>query len=95
VNTKEPHDELLIAEGGACAEEDSGSEDTESKTSLSRKRRKALQVALVESIKAQQDSANGNLASGNVSEAEWDYEVMGLTYDQLMDYFDNLKESTA
>ncbi|XP_050408107.2 transmembrane protein 132E [Patella vulgata] len=26
---------------------------------------------------------------------EWDYEAMGMTYDQLMDYFDNLKESTA
>lgn len=29
------------------------------------------------------------------NEAEWDYEKLGLTYDQLMDYFDNLKESTA
>lgn len=26
---------------------------------------------------------------------EWDYEAMGMTYDQLADYFDNLKESTA
>ncbi len=26
---------------------------------------------------------------------DWDYEQMGMTYDQLMDYFDNLKESTA
>ncbi|XP_060068724.1 transmembrane protein 132C-like [Ylistrum balloti] len=26
---------------------------------------------------------------------EWDYEAMGMTYDQLVDYFDNLKESTA
>ena len=85
----EPDEGLSLAEGGACAAEDSAS-----KQSL-QLRREALQVALVESIKAQQDSANGNLASGNVSEAEWDYEVMGLTYDQLMDYFDNLKESTA
>lgn len=28
-------------------------------------------------------------------EPEWDYEAMGMTYDQLADYFDNLKESTA
>ncbi|XP_014665244.1 PREDICTED: transmembrane protein 132E-like [Priapulus caudatus] len=26
---------------------------------------------------------------------QWDYEAMGLTYDQLKDYFDNLKESNA
>ena len=79
-------DDHGITELGACAAE---------KDPLQQKR-EALQVALVESIKAQQDSANGNLAAGgNVSDAEWDYEVMGLTYDQLMDYFDNLKESTA
>ncbi|CAH1801046.1 unnamed protein product [Owenia fusiformis] len=35
---------------------------------------------------------NGNLTD---SEFEWDYERMGLNYNQLMDYFDNLKESTA
>ena len=29
------------------------------------------------------------------NEAEWDYEKLGLTYDQLMDYFENLKESSA
>ncbi|XP_076107842.1 transmembrane protein 132D-like [Mytilus galloprovincialis] len=28
-------------------------------------------------------------------EPEWDYEAMGMNYDQLADYFDNLKESTA
>lgn len=35
--------------------------------------------------------------SGDVgfNEAEWDYEKLGLTYEQLMDYFENLKESTA
>ena len=33
--------------------------------------------------------------NGNLSEAEWDYEAMGLSYDELMEYFDNLKESTA
>ena len=57
---------------------------------LRRQRREALQQALVESIRAQQDSANGN-----ISEAEWDYEAMGMSYEQLMEYFDNLKESTA
>ncbi|XP_071093980.1 transmembrane protein 132C-like [Haliotis cracherodii] len=31
----------------------------------------------------------------NPEDAEWDYEAMGMTYDQLMEYFDNLKESTA
>lgn len=29
------------------------------------------------------------------NEAEWDYEKLGMTYDQLMEYFENLKESTA
>lgn len=29
------------------------------------------------------------------NEAEWDYEAMGMTYEQLMEYFDNLKESSA
>lgn len=29
------------------------------------------------------------------NEAEWDYEAMGMTYEQLMDYFANLKESSA
>ena len=29
------------------------------------------------------------------SELELDYEAMGMTYEQLMEYFDNLKESTA
>lgn len=28
-------------------------------------------------------------------DVQWDYEAMGLTYDQLKDYFDNLKESNA
>lgn len=32
-------------------------------------------------------------ASG--SDFEWDYEVLGVTYEELMEYFDNLKESTA
>ena len=26
---------------------------------------------------------------------QWDYEAMGMNYDQLLEYFDNLKESTA
>jgi transmembrane protein 132 len=34
-------------------------------------------------------------ASLTRNEVQWDYEAMGLTYDQLMEYFDNLKESTA
>ncbi|KAK3084625.1 hypothetical protein FSP39_016486 [Pinctada imbricata] len=34
-------------------------------------------------------------ASTHSSEPKWDYEAMGLTYDQLADYFDNLKESSA
>ena len=29
------------------------------------------------------------------AEVEWDYEEMGLSYDQLMSYFDNLKETNA
>ena len=31
----------------------------------------------------------------NPRDFEWDYEAMGMTYEQLMEYFDNLKESTA
>jgi transmembrane protein 132 len=34
---------------------------------------------------------NNNLSR----EPEWDYEAMGMTYEQLAEYFDNLKESTA
>jgi len=33
------------------------------------------------------------VASG--SELEFDYESLGMTYEELMEYFDNLKESTA
>lgn len=29
------------------------------------------------------------------NEAEWDYEAMGMTYEQLMEYFENLRESSA
>ena len=39
------------------------------------------------------DSQNPN--NPNQQDIEWDYEAMGMTYDQLMEYFDNLKESTA
>ena len=34
------------------------------------------------------------VASGS-SDIEWDCNELGVTYDQLMTYFDNLKESTA
>lgn len=34
-------------------------------------------------------------ASLTRNEVQWDYEAMGLTYDQLMEYFDNLKETSA
>jgi len=33
------------------------------------------------------------VASG--SDVEWDYDALGMTYTEVMDYFDNLKESTA
>lgn len=33
------------------------------------------------------------VASG--SDIEWDYEELGMTYEELMEYFDNLKESSA
>ena len=29
------------------------------------------------------------------SQADWNYEDFGMTYEELMDYFDNLKESVA
>ena len=38
---------------------------------------------------------NNDLGGMGYNEAEWDYEAMGMTYEQLMDYFDNLKESSA
>ena len=38
---------------------------------------------------AEEDSGMG------YNEAEWDYEAMGMTYEDLMNYFDNLKESSA
>lgn len=41
------------------------------------------------------DTANTDLGGMGYNEAEWDYEAMGMTYEQLMDYFDNLKESSA
>jgi len=40
----------------------------------------------------------GPLPEETVSEgggAQWDYEAMGMNYNQLLDYFDNLKESEA
>ena len=40
-----------------------------------------------------EDAANGNIT--DASSAEWDYDAMGMTYDELMEYFDNLKESSA
>jgi len=42
-----------------------------------------------EFLKQQADGATSG------SELEFDYEAMGMTYQQLMEYFDNLKESTA
>ena len=34
--------------------------------------------------------------SGEISEGpQWDYEAMGMNYNQLLDYFDNLKETSA
>lgn len=39
--------------------------------------------------------ASENMATTHSDGPEWDYEAMGMSYDQLMDYFDNLKESTA
>ncbi|RUS89765.1 hypothetical protein EGW08_002468 [Elysia chlorotica] len=42
-----------------------------------------------------EDVANNDLGGMGYNEAEWDYEAMGMTYEQLMDYFDNLKESSA
>jgi len=39
---------------------------------------------------------SGGSATGTMgSDIRWDYEAMGMTYEQLMEYFDNLKESTA
>ncbi|GFR57957.1 transmembrane protein 132C [Elysia marginata] len=42
-----------------------------------------------------EDVVNNDLGGMGYNEAEWDYEAMGMTYEQLMDYFDNLKESSA
>ena len=45
----------------------------------------------------QQKSPNSarDSVSTHSAEHQWDYEAMGLTYDQLAEYFDNLKESSA
>ncbi|GFO44202.1 transmembrane protein 132c [Plakobranchus ocellatus] len=42
-----------------------------------------------------EELVNNDLGGMGYNEAEWDYEAMGMTYEQLMDYFDNLKESSA
>jgi hypothetical protein len=47
-------------------------------------------MALRSSV-ADNPADNNNLGR----EPEWDYEAMGMTYEQLAEYFDNLKESTA
>lgn len=51
-----------------------------------------LAQAAAQIAEHEEDVANGNLTDSSV---EWDYEAMGMTYEQLMEYFDNLKESTA
>jgi transmembrane protein 132 len=42
-----------------------------------------------------QNSETASQASNMVPQEKWDYEAMGLSFDQLADYFDNLKESSA
>ena len=46
-----------------------------------------------------EEGAMGGVPEETVSECggvpQWDYEAMGMNYDQLLAYFDNLKESTA
>ena len=51
-----------------------------------------LAQAAAQIAEREEDAANGNLTDASV---EWDYDAMGMTYEQLMEYFDNLKESTA
>lgn len=41
------------------------------------------------------NSDTASQSSNSVPDSKWDYEAMGLTFDQLADYFDNLKESSA
>lgn len=41
------------------------------------------------------NSETASQASNAVPQEKWDYEAMGLSFDQLADYFDNLKESSA
>lgn len=54
------------------------------------------QLALHNISGAEGGMANLNIVNNNPLQEElWDYEAMGLTYEQLMEYFDNLKESTA
>jgi hypothetical protein len=47
------------------------------------------------SIRITSNPLRDSCADGGFTEAEWDYERLGLTYDQLMDYFENLRESSA
>lgn len=45
-----------------------------------------------------EEGAMGGVPEETASECgapKWDYEAMGMNYDQLLAYFDNLKESTA
>lgn len=45
-----------------------------------------------------EEGAMGGVPEETISECgvpQWDYEAMGMNYDQLLAYFDNLKESTA
>ena len=51
-----------------------------------------LAQAAAQIAEREEDVANGNLTDAS---AEWDYDAMGMTYGELMEYFDNLKESTA
>ena len=54
------------------------------------------QLALQHLVGAEGGMTNLNIVNNNSMQEElWDYEAMGLTYEQLMEYFDNLKESTA
>lgn len=54
------------------------------------------QLALQQLVGAEGGMTNLNIVNNNSMQEElWDYEAMGLTYEQLMEYFDNLKESTA
>ena len=72
---------------------DGDEDDDDTSSSIDSPRRVAMSrddnISREERLKQLEEA----VASG--SDIEWDYDAIGMTYEELMEYFDNLKESTA